>query len=292
MGFFTTVAIRAPLFCVLTLLAARACATTVDFDDLALPANSFWNGPAANANDEPDPYGGALPVKVGTFASHGVNFGNEYNLNYGNWGGFAYANQTDNTTPGFGNQYSAFSGAGNGPGNDNYGVVFGYNANVNPQAADQVSDLPYFELPEGASVQSAYVTNTTYAALAMRDGDPFSKQFGGPSGGDADWFRLTVHGVDALGALLPASVEFYLADYRFDDDYIVDTWEFLDLSPLAGAKRVVFNLASSDSGIDGMNTPAFFAIDDVQFSHVPEPASWVLLMGGACALFARLRRKR
>ncbi len=171
-------------------------------------------------------------------------------------------------------------------------MAFGYNANTNPQTADQISGLPYFELPDGASVQSAYVTNTTYAALTMRDGNSFSKQFGGPSGGDADWFRLTVYGVDALGALLPASVEFYLADYRSDDDYIVDTWKYLDLSPLADAKRVVFNLASSDSGIDGMNTPAFFAIDDIQFSHAPEPASWALLLVGMAGLAVRRWRKR
>ncbi len=219
-------------------------------------------------------------------------FGNEHNLNYGNWGGFAYANQTDNTTPDFGNQYSAFPGSGNGAGNDNYGVAFGYNPNSNPQTAADIDGLPYFELPAGANVQSAYVTNTTYAALAMRDGNSFSKQFGGSGGGDADWFKLTAYGIDALGALLPASVEYYLADYRFNDDYIIDTWEYLDLSPLADARRVVFNLASSDSGIDGMNTPAFFAIDDIQFTHAPEPASWVLLLVGVFALLTRLRRKR
>ncbi|MEX2114134.1 MAG: DUF4465 domain-containing protein [Pirellulales bacterium] len=276
----------------LTVHASSTYAEIADFDDLALPAESFWHGPAAGASDEPDPFGGPLPVKVGAFASGGVDFGNEHNLNYASWSGFAYSNVTNNTTPGFGNQYSAFAGSGNGAGDDTYGVAFGYNGIANPQSAAQVADLPYFELPNHGILQSAYVTNTTYAALAMRDGDTFSKQFGGTSGEDPDWFKLTAYGTDALGALLPAAVEFYLADYRFDDDTIVDTWTLVDLSSLAAAKRVYFNLSSSDSGEDGMNTPGFFAIDDIQFVLAPEPGSWLLLVLGMIGMVARFRRTR
>ena len=87
-----------------------AWAELVDFDDLPLAPNSHWNGPDPAGTDEPDPFGGPLPVKVGSFTSGGVKFGNEYNTNYDSWGGFAYSNQTDNTTPGFGNQFSAFTG--------------------------------------------------------------------------------------------------------------------------------------------------------------------------------------
>ena len=36
-----------------------------------------------------------------------------------------------------------------------------------------------------------------YAALAMLQGDAFSKKFGGPDGTDADWFLLTIEGFDA-----------------------------------------------------------------------------------------------
>ncbi len=273
-------------------LAANAKATTVDFDDLSLPIDPYWNGPAANAVDEPDPFGGPLPVKVGTFSSQGVAFGNEHNLNYGSWGGFSYSRVTDNVTPGFGNQYSAFPGSGHGAGDDIYGVAFGYSSNTDPQSAVDVADLPYLELPQHAVLQSAYVTNSTYAALSMRDGDSFSKQFGGPSGDDADWFKLSVYGTDAGGALLPQSVEFYLADYRFEADYIIDAWTFVDLSSLADARRLHFNLSSSDVGEFGMNTPATFAIDDISYVLAPEPGSWLLLAVGAAGLMIRRRRMR
>jgi hypothetical protein len=259
--------------------AVRAAGDVVDFDDLALAAESFWNGPDPLGTDEPDPFGQPLPVKVGSFTSRGVKFGNRHNLNFGSWSGFAYSNVTDNATPGFLNQHSAITGSGRGAGDDNYGVAFGYRENLDPQNPSQLDGLPHFELPGGMHVQSAYVTNTTYAALSMRDGDPFAKKFGGPDGTDPDWFRLSVYGTDASGALLGAVVEFYLADFRFgdsQDDYIVEGWEYLDLSPLAGARRVYFNLSSSDTGEFGMNTPSFFAIDDVELTVAPEPSAWLL----------------
>jgi hypothetical protein len=59
-------------------------------------------------------------------------------------------------------------------------------------------------------------------------------------------------------------VEFYLADYRFADnrdDYILDTWQYVDLTSLGMIKSLEFTLSSSDIGEWGMNTPAYFAID-------------------------------
>jgi len=58
-------------------------------------------------------------------------------------------------------------------------------------------------------------------------------------------------------------VEFYLADYRFDDsskDYIVDSWTRVDLTPLGYVDSLEFVLSSSDVGPYGINTPLFFAI--------------------------------
>jgi hypothetical protein len=127
-----------------------------------------------------------------------------------------------------------------------------------------------------------FVTNTTYAALSMLEGDGWAKQFGGDTGNDADWFKLTAYGTDAAGQVVDASVEIYLADYRFADnslDYILDTWAYLDLSELAaaGAQSLHFNVSSSDVGSSGMNTPAYFAMDDLTYTTpaqaVPEPAS-------------------
>ena len=112
------------------------------------------------------------------------------------------------------------------------------------------------------------VTNTTYAALSMRDGDAFAKKFGGESGDDRDFFLLTIEGRDDEGDSV-GSVEYYLADFRFDDnsrDYIVDQWTMVDVSSLAGATQLEFSLSSSDVGQFGMNTPAYFAVDHIVLS--------------------------
>jgi hypothetical protein len=111
------------------------------------------------------------------------------------------------------------------------------------------------------------VTNTTYAATSMLNGDGFAKQFGGPTGNDPDYFRLRVLGYDA-GGNLAGSVEHYLADYRFADngqDYVVSQWQEVDLANLRGlgVRSLSFNLESSDTGFFGVNTPAYFALDDL-----------------------------
>jgi hypothetical protein len=104
----------------------------------------------------------------------------------------------------------------------------------------------------------------------MRDGDAIGKKFGGDSGDDPDWFKLTVTGKDDAGTVL-GSVDFYLADYRFETnalDYIVGDWTWVDLSAFGPqVKTLHFTLSSSDNGAWGMNTPAYFAMDDIQFIY-------------------------
>lgn len=251
---------------VLAAIAGVAQASTSTFDDLVLP------GP--NTNYFP---GGALSGPF-PFTSGSASFNHDY-TNFGFPGccatGWSYSNHTDNTTPGFGNQYSAFAGSGHG-GSANYAVGF-----IGPLSV---------ELAAPVTLSGAYFTNTTYAALSMRDGDGFAKKFGGPSGNDPDFFRLTISGFN--DATPTGSVDFFLADYRFADntqDYIVQNWTFVNLSSLGTVTRLGFSLASTDNGAFGMNTPAYFAMDNL--APVPEPHQALLLLAGL-VLLGTLQRKR
>jgi len=132
-----------------------------------------------------------------------------------------------------------------------------------------------------ASISSFKITNTTYGALSMKDGDGFGKQFGSIYAGDGitedgtngeDFFRVWIIASDHNGTLKD-SVEFYLADYRFADntqDYIVDQWETIDLSGVSfDIGSVDFRFESSDSDpVYGPNTPTYFAIDDITYESI------------------------
>lgn len=216
---------------------------TITFENVLLEAESFNNGSTGS----------------GGFIENGVVFSNTYTTDWGGvWNGFSVSNITDNTTAGWGNQYSAFTGSGDN--STNYGI---YNPTGTISFAGQ-----------GVVVKSVKLTNTTYAATSMRDGDSFAKQFGSPNDANGnpdgtngeDYFRLWIYAHSENGAIIDSTV-FYLADYRFSDDnqdYIVDTWETVDLSFITETVySLSFNFESTDVGQWGINTPLYFAIDNL-----------------------------
>ena len=222
-------------------------------------------------------------------AKNNVEFVNGYTPGFGSWNGFSWSKVTDTTTPGFANQYASFTGGGSdGAGGTitgtNYAVGFG--------------NQTFFNLPEAAELQSIDVTNTTYAGISMRDGDSFAKKFGGASGNDEDFFKLTLTGFEDLNlsGSTTGALDIYLADYRFSDnskDYILDTWNQFDLTDLGSARSVGFSFTTTDNGDFGANTPLFVAIDNLNYSinSVPEPAAPLALSIWALALVARRSRK-
>jgi hypothetical protein len=227
------------LYCLVSILltAGIANATTATFDDLALPAESYWNGSDGS----------------GGFTSGGVHFSNNYDAEWASWDGFSYSNLTDTTMQGIAAQYNAIAGSGQG-GSATYAI--GYVGWALP---------PTVTLSSPGVVDGLYVTNCNYAYYSMLNGDAFAKKFGGAGGSDPDFFLLTITGKDADGNAT-GTVDFYLADYRFEDngeDYIVDTWRYVDLTTLGEVESLEFALSSSDFGDWGMNTPGYFAIDSV-----------------------------
>jgi len=242
----------------------------VDFDEL----NSYSQSTAKGSYY--DGYGAGAPE--GTWSSSGATF------NTSEFGpGWSYSNINDSTTPGFTNQWAAFTGT-DLSGGGNYALATSFDPNG-----------AWINLPTGQQIHSLFVTNATYTALSMRDGDAFAKKFGGDSGDDPDFFKVTFTGFDSPNATggTTGQQEFYLADYRFADnalDYIVDQWVQVDLSGLGAARSIGIAFASSDNGPFGMNTPAYVAIDQLQLQTIPEPKSlWVLI---AIAVFPLLSRRR
>ncbi|NBP05385.1 MAG: DUF4465 domain-containing protein [Bacteroidetes bacterium] len=114
-------------------------------------------------------------------------------------------------------------------------------------------------------IKGFYVSNSTYAYNSMKFGDMFAKKFGGTSGNDEDSFILIVRCYKKSKPV--DSQRVVLADFRFSDsgkDFILNQWQFVSLKD-AYTDSIAFELTSSDVGQFGMNTPAFFVLDRVEF---------------------------
>ncbi len=238
-----------------TMMAVSAAqAAVIDFEDKVLAPDSSFN-----------------TNETVTWTSGGAGFVYNYNFDCC-WSGFTYSNRTDTTTPGFLNDQSAITGDGVGAGQDNYAV--GYATSFGPTTVD---------FGGKRTVQGSFFTNTTYTYLAVANGDDgndpaFVK---GPFG-DGDFLKLIVNGLGSNGEII-SSLEVLLADGAD----VVDSWEWTDLSGLGEVYGLSFAMDSSDVGQFGINTPTYFAMDNLTI--VPVPAA-VWMFASALGLLG-FRRK-
>ncbi len=242
--------------------SASAHAAVITFEDVPLgpPAGpeGVWNG-----SDE----SGGLNLGGVDFPNQFTDFGGGFT----SWSGFAFSDHTDVTTPGFGNQYSAFAGGGHA-GSSQYAVSFGDDARI------------LFNTTVDGSNAGAWFTNTTYAAIAMRDGDSFARQFEA-----GDFFTLRMQGFlnDTPGGM----IDYTLADFTAADPsehFIVDDWEWVGFGGLGSFDEIRFSYESTDTGQFGINTPTYFAMDTLV---IPEPGTAAFLALPALILVTRRGRR-
>ncbi len=213
--------------------------TYAGFENMNTGAQGFYNG----------------SDKKGGFASGNFRFYTDYVADWDSWSGFAASTKTDVTTPGYTNQYSAITGKGV-VGSPGYAVAYPF----------PVSMITF----KDTIISGLYVTNSTYAYLSMKNGDAIGKKFGGASGNDEDWLLLTIQGFDSEGKST-GEVNVNLADYSYSintNDYILNSWKWVNLKKLGRISKLEFSLRSSDNGVWGMNTPGYFCIDNLNREYV------------------------
>lgn len=233
-------------------VAVTGEAVTATFENLYLDNESFWAGPDTKGTVMEGAYGDEM---VGSFVSGSYQFSNSYNTSYGSWSGFAYSNRTatdfSTITP---DQYNSVVG-------------HGYDNSGNFAVAFNSGEIKVLNSPlTGDSIRGLYITNSAYAAntiLYATDKD-YAHKFA-----KGDWLKITFTGNHADGT--EAKVDYYLADYRSAkeaDHYCLDTWQWVDLRPLGEVTSISFSLDGSDSGQWGLNTPAYFCLDNFNGNRV------------------------
>jgi hypothetical protein len=225
-------------------------ADTATFENLNLPfGQAYWNRGSKVFTEE--------------YISGSAYFRSSYSVSpsYNYWSkGFAISNETDSTTEGFTNLFSSANGRG-ALNSNNYAVCNGNSTLITAQGKG-IADA-------GIIAKGIWINNGTYPYFSMLKGDGFGKKFGGQSGNDSDYFRVIIHGYLRNKKIID-SVIFYLADFRNSDnskDYILKNWAYADLTKLGYVDSISFKLESSDVGQFGMNTPAFFCIDNFEFDY-------------------------
>ncbi len=159
-----------------------------------------------------------------------------YSPAWGFGGGFVYTNKTDVTNPGFTNN-SAITGKGL------KGSVYLTCATSNPPVLSVIESNKY-------SIKEVWITNSTYAYLAMQDGDGMTE--GGF--GDGDWFKLTIYNQDKS-----KSIDVTLGE----GTNLLKEWKQVNLQGMGDVTSLQFEMSSSRNNDWGMTTPGYFCMDGI-----------------------------
>ena len=183
---------------------------------------------------------------------------------YPGYGGHAISNYTgsDLSVGDYTHDLQAYNVTGGANGSENFCVHFGY---IDDSGYGMMNNLLGFEFEGGVArtIESMYVTNTTYVYNILENGDGWMVPVGGVS--DDCWLKVVAYGYDDSDAdddEYTKSVEFTL----WENGQGVKEWTKWDLSGLGKVVEVRFNLIGSDelyaSGY-GLGAPGYFAYDDV-----------------------------
>ena len=184
------------------------------------------------------------------------------NAAFPGYGGHAISNYTgsDLSQGDYMHDLQAYNVTGGANSSDNFCVHFGY---VDESDYGMQNEMVGIEFDDNVArtIESMYVTNTTYVYNLLENGDGWQV----PTGAGPDTtFKIVAYGYDSVDAAdgdYTSSVEFTL----WANGEGVSEWTKWDLSGLGKVVKVRFNLVGSDDlyGDYGLGVAGYFAYDDV-----------------------------
>ena len=112
----------------------------------------------------------------------------------------------------------------------------------------------YFKDNSTHIIESMRISPTAYVLNTVKNGNDFSK----PLTGASDYYSVIATGY--VGDAVTGKVEIRLVD----NGVIEEGWRNVSLASLGQVNRVEFTYDGSDKGAYGLNTPQYFAFDDVK----------------------------
>ncbi len=240
-----------------TFQCANIRVLTFEDEDYAGESSNYWSSLIDNLE-----YGGSLlygsSVNYWWYDEDNTDLYHSFTQPYYS-GGHAISNYSLDyiQNVGFTNQLSVYykgEGGAGCKGSQNFAVQNGYAG---------WGDAPHFEfVKESHVISHMYVNNISYTLNSLVYGDSFAAAASVENG---SWLKIVATGFDADDQET-GTAEFYLCDYRDADNLVlVEEWTKWDLTKLGKVMKVSFDIkGSSDlSGEYGLNTPAYFAYDNV-----------------------------
>ena len=100
------------------------------------------------------------------------------------------------------------------------------------------------------------ITNSAYAYYTMLKGSDYSDPFDALS-------ETAVHFIGVKNGVKTGTVKAYLAK----NGSVVDKWVTVDLTGLGNVDYIYCQMESTDTGMYGMNVPAYFCMDNLMLSY-------------------------
>lgn len=193
--------------------------------------------------------GSVLPYDPETW-SGGFSGGGIAISNYGNtsFEGADYTRQLEAFVLSIDKEFYATREYSGNNGSDNFAIVYDAGAWASNPAALVMAD------GVARRIESAYVNITNYTLNVLVNGNDYTAPMA-----ENGFYKITATGFN--GEASTGSVDYYLAK----NHAIAGSWVCWDLNKLGFVDKVVFSVSGSPEqyGDWGLNTPAYFAIDDI-----------------------------
>lgn len=215
----------------------------VDFEELTLSPESHWNGSDLS----------------GSFTSKYLTFYNSYDTACSSWMGWAYTNETDNTTYDWNNCFSSAYGSGENN-SENYAVSFiGSDWMNNYEQIPSIISINKSEISSQIASMSMSVCLNANAYLYITNDDFYQN--------NNHYLMMKISAVNSETGN-SSSQNIYLADFRAEttEPFAVNNWKTIDMTWAIDYDSLVFTFESSDSGDYGINTPAYFCLDNFTYN--------------------------